>query len=164
MHILIDLFGDTDNLNALQTSIRALVVFLYTLILIRIAGRRSFGLRAPFDNIILILLGAILGRAVVGASPFVPTLAAGLLICVLHRLLALAVLIYPKLYSILNGKKIPLYKDGEIILPNLKRSLVNVQDLYEEMRLKALVDSLDDVEAIYMERNGEISTVKKIRS
>ena len=86
MKLIIELFGEVGDLNALQMTCRSVVAFLFTLFLIRIAGRRSFGLRAPFDNIILILLGAILGRAVVGASPFVPTLIAGFVICVLHRL------------------------------------------------------------------------------
>jgi uncharacterized membrane protein YcaP (DUF421 family) len=164
MKLLVDIFGTGDSLSILQMSCRACAAFLYTLILIRIAGRRSFGLRAPFDNIILILLGAILGRAVVGASAFVPTLIAGLVICVLHRLLAKAVLIFPALDQLLNGSKIPLYQHGKIIPHNLKRSLVNVEDLHEELRLRVLVDSFEGIEAIYMERNGEISAVVKTKA
>jgi len=49
---------------------RSVVVFVITLLLLRISGRRSFGLRTPLDNIISIILAAVLSRAIVGASPF----------------------------------------------------------------------------------------------
>jgi len=159
--IITILFGQGTSLNAWQMLGRAIVVFIFTLVLIRIAGRRSFGLRAPFDNVILILLGAILGRAVIGVSPLFSTLFAGLIICILHRLLAWASLKSAFIEQIAKGAKRILYKNGHFVKENLKSSLVNEEDLKEELRLRALVDSFDKVDAIYMERNGEISTVKK---
>jgi uncharacterized membrane protein YcaP (DUF421 family) len=156
-----DLFGTGHELNVLQMSVRAIVIFIYTLILIRISGRRSFGMGAPFDNVILVLLGAILSRAVVGASPFVPTLASGLVISILHRLFALAAVLSRPMGRFLKGSKILLYQDDKINWRHMKRSLVSQEDLMEEVRLRALVDNLENVKAIYMERNGNISTVKK---
>lgn len=161
MRILIDIFGDSADLNTLQTSARAVVVFFFTLLLVRIAGRRSFGLRAPLDNIILILLGAMIGRAVVGASPFVPTLVASFVICILHRLFAYVSLFSPVIDRVLKGKKIALYKNGKVIKHNLNRSLMSQEDLKEEVRLRGHVESLDDLESLYMERNGEVSVVRK---
>lgn len=161
METLIEIFGTVGDLNSWQMTIRALIVFLYTLLLIRISGRRSFGLRTAFDNIILILLGAILSRAVVGASPFMPTLIAGLVICLLHRSLAWIFVMYPDFDNFFNGSKIPLYINGKIISHNLRRGLINLEDLQREIRLKTMYDSFDGIESIYMEQNGEISTVKK---
>jgi len=54
----------------------AAVVFILAYLLICVSGRRSFALRSPLDNIIVILLGAVFSRAVVGASPFLPAMAA----------------------------------------------------------------------------------------
>lgn len=161
MDLLQIIFGDGDSLNAWQMSARALVTFLYTLILVRISGRRSFGMRAPLDNIVLILLGAILGRAVVGASPYIPTLIAGLVITILHRVFALLSLKLPLFERFAKGDKILLYKNGRFIPAHLKRSLISEEDLMQEVRIHAQVDSLDQVKAVYMEKNGEISTVKK---
>ena len=161
MQTLLTLFGQENHVNILQMSVRALVVFLIALVLLRIAGRRSFGLHAPFDNIILVLLGAILSRAVVGASPFFPTLTASFVICVVHRLLALAGLYSSAVGKIIKGGKIPLYQKGKTIKKNMKRGLISEEDLRTAVRLRTNSDSLDQVESIYMERNGHISTIKK---
>ncbi|MDR6465344.1 uncharacterized membrane protein YcaP (DUF421 family) [Chryseobacterium sediminis] len=48
------------SLNSFQIAIRGITVFILALILIRILGRRSFGIASPLDNIIVILLGAVL--------------------------------------------------------------------------------------------------------
>src|SRR5580700_11424159 len=90
MNVLIAIFGEGKNLDSLQMAARAVVVFITTLIFIRISGRRSFGQRSPFDYVVAVLLGATLSRVIVGASPAVPTLVASLVIVLIHRVLAWA--------------------------------------------------------------------------
>ena len=89
MDILSTLFGHGKDLNSLQMICRAAVSFFLTLILIRIAGIRTFGKKTPFDNVITIMLGSIFSRVVVGASPFIPTTLACLAFVLIHRLLAM---------------------------------------------------------------------------
>jgi len=61
------LFGAGRELDALQMSARAFVLFFLMLVLVRVAGRRAFGRKSSFDTIIVITLGALLSRVVVGA-------------------------------------------------------------------------------------------------
>lgn len=161
MEYLIDIFGNGGSLNTYQMSFRALIIFFYTLLLMRIAGRRSFGLNAPFDNIIIILLGAVLSRAVVGASPFFPTISASLIISILHRVVGLYCIDRPWFENIIKGEKIMLFQHDKLIPKNLKRSLVSVEDISQEIRYSLNKNSFEGIDSIYMERNGKISITEK---
>jgi uncharacterized membrane protein YcaP (DUF421 family) len=161
MNIILELFGEGKDLSIVQMSCRAIVIFFIALVLIRITGRRSFGMRTPFDNVITILLGAILSRAVVGASSFIPTVAACCIISILHRLLAWLCISYPSLANFIQGKKIPLYENGHLIEENMTRGLISKEDVLAQARLSIHMESLDKIEKCYLENNGHISIVKK---
>ncbi|MET7256871.1 DUF421 domain-containing protein [Dyadobacter jiangsuensis] len=161
MEILTQLFGEGENQTTLQMSARAVVIFIITLILLRIAGRRSFGMKSPFDNIIVILLGAILSRAVVGASEFVPTIASATVIAVLHRLGAWLGALNLRFGALIKGQKIVLFEKGELKHDNMRRALVSESDLYASLRNDMHLESFERIESAYMENNGQISFVRK---
>src|SRR4051812_14540803 len=119
MNTLISMFGEGKDLNTLQMTCRGIVIFFLAWGLIRVSGRRSFGMRTPFDNIIVILLGAILSRAVAGASPFIPTIVASTAIVLLHRFVAFLAARYDSVSNFLEGKKIPLFKDNKFLKQNM---------------------------------------------
>ena len=163
MEILTQLFGEGENQTTLQMSARAVVIFIITLILLRIAGRRSFGMKSPFDNIIVILLGAILSRAVVGASEFVPTIASATVIAVLHRLGAWLGALNLRFGALIKGQKIVLFEKGELKHDNMRRALISESDLYASLRSNMNVENFDSIDSAYMENNGRISFVKKAK-
>jgi uncharacterized membrane protein YcaP (DUF421 family) len=161
MNVIDEIFGQGKELTIGQMSARAVVIFIVGLILIKIAGKRSFGMQMPFDNIIVILLGAILSRAVVGASPFVPIVAASLVIVILHRICAWTG-IYSKWFGkFIKGEIKILYQNGQLNEKNMRQALISYDDLIEGIRLTANIERLDQAEIIYLERNGKISVVKK---
>lgn len=161
MDLFIEIFGKGEELGYMQISARAFAFFFFTLVLIRISGRRSFGMHAPFDNIIIVLLGSILSRAVVGASPFWPTTLCCLVITVLHRIVGRLSVKYSFIEKIIKGEKILLYQDNKIIEKKLFRSLVSQADIEEEIRLTFKQESYDKIKKIYMERCGRISIIEK---
>lgn len=161
MKLILEIFGEGKDLTTFQMCCRAIIVFIIALALIRISGRRSFGLHTTYDNIMAILLGSILSRPVVGASPFLPTIAACLVIAILHRIFGILGVRLPWFGRLTKGAKIPLYKDGKFIEKNLIRSLVSVDDIMEGVRIQAMENSLENIKTVYMERSGKISVVKK---
>ena len=161
MDIFVQIFGEGKDLNILQMTSRGIISFFIALLLIRIAGRRAFGMKTAFDNIIALLLGAILSRAAVGASPFIPTVCSCLVIALLHRLFAILSIYSQKIGSFVKGNKILIYKEGDKKMNNMYRALASEHDLHEYMRLKLHKEDLDDVKEVYVERNGEISFLKK---
>jgi uncharacterized membrane protein YcaP (DUF421 family) len=152
-------FGDGSDLSPVQMICRAAVIFLLAVLLIRIAGRRSFGMHSAFDNVITLLLGAVLSRAVVGASPFVATVAASAAIVVLHRIFAWLSVRNHWFGAVLKGDPIPVYENGAIITANLYRSLFSRRDLAEEIRVRLHRDSFIGIEKVFVERNGEVGIV-----
>lgn len=157
METVTELIGDGKELSSLQMCIRALIVFLLAYILIRISGRRSFALRSPLDNIIVILLGAILSRGIVGASPFLPIIASCLLIVILHRLFAWLTSAYPVFGHLISGRKILLYSDGKFVNAALNRGLIGREEIMEQVRNTLHTNELNKIDRIYMERDGRIS-------
>jgi uncharacterized membrane protein YcaP (DUF421 family) len=162
MDLLVKIFGEGEDLNALQMSCRGAVVFLIALLLIRISGRRSFGVRGPLDNIITISLGAVLSRAIVGASAFLPVIITCFVIVILHRGVAWLIISHEAIAKLVQGEKILLYENGQFIAQNMNRALLNHEDLMQGIRKSALTEDMSKISKVYIERNGEITAVKKV--
>lgn len=161
MSILIALFGEGKDLDALQMSARAGVAFLCTLVLIRISGRRSFGQRSSFDYVVAILLGATLSRFIVGASPALSTIIASLTLVLLHRVLGWLCVRSGFIDRLLGGSARCVYRDGKFDDAQMSAALITREDVYETARDKLHATTLEKVEAALLERNGQISIIVK---
>jgi uncharacterized membrane protein YcaP (DUF421 family) len=158
---LISIFGAGENLTALQMCARALAISGICLVLIRISGRRSFGQHMPIDNVISILLGAILSRAVVGASPAVAVIAAATTIAVAYRALTLLCYYSHFFGRLFKGEAKIVYENGKMNQENLRYCGISENDLIEGVRLEGHLNSFEKIESIYVERNGKISVIIK---
>jgi len=161
MSVLLSIFGEGRNLDALQMGMRSIAVFIVTLILIRISGRRSFGQRSPFDYVVAILLGATLSRVIVGASPALPTIVASLVIVVIHRGLAWACVHSPRLESFVVGVEREVYRDGQFNVHQLSAALTTKRDVFETARQELHTADLNEVSSAVLERNGQVSLIVK---
>jgi len=155
------LFGEGEKLNILQMSMRALVMFLIMLILIRFAGRRAFAKKSSFDNIIVIMLGAVLARGVVGASPFWSTVAASIIMIILHRIVAWLSVKNNFVERLVKGNAILLFQKEKIVNSNLTKTGISKKDLHESLRLETKKDTLEDIYTAFLETNGRISFILK---
>ena len=154
------IFGHGNDLNALQMSSRAVLIFFITLLLLRIAGVRTFGKKSAFDNVIIIMLGSILSRAVVGASPFLPTTAGCLAFVIVHWLLAKLSFYNDTIGRWVKGERLSLYANGKENLENMQRAKISHKDILEGIRQQINADDFENVKEIFIERNGEISVIR----
>ena len=161
MDIIDRLFGHGEDITPLQMTVRAIIVFFITLILIRIGGVRIFGRRSAVDTIIVITMGSVLARGIVGASPFLATISASAAMIVIHRLLGWLSAKYRRIEIIIKGDHVLLYTNGKIIPKNLEKTSLSKEDLEESLRLETKSNSLDKVESAYLETNGRISFIMK---
>lgn len=155
------LFGEGDKLNMLQMSMRAFVMFCIMLFLVRFTGRRAFAKKSSFDNIIVIMLGAVLARGVVGASPFWSTVAASVVMVVMHWIIAWLSVKNRIIERLIKGTYTCLYDKGKIVDNNLAKTGISENDLHESLRLETKKDALEDIESAFLETNGRISFILK---
>jgi uncharacterized membrane protein YcaP (DUF421 family) len=156
-----NIFGKGDELTPFQMSLRALVISFVCLMFIRFSGRRSFAMGTPLDNVLAILLGAVMSRAVVGASPFLSVVAAGATIVLLHRVMALWGIYSSRFGRLVKGQPKVVYENGTFNEENMRYCRVSRHDVMAGVRDVMHENTLDHVQAVYIERNGRISVIKK---
>jgi uncharacterized membrane protein YcaP (DUF421 family) len=103
----------------------------------------------------------VLSRAVVGASPFFSIVVAGLVLVLLHRLIAWLCVINHGFGKSVKGESHSLFRNGKMNNENMNTHHITSHDLMEEVRLEINQDSLEKVKEIFIERNGKISVIKK---
>ena len=156
------IFGEGRDLAASQMAARAFVLFFLMLVLVRVAGMRAFGRKSSFDTIIVITLGALLSRVVVGASAAIPTVISALVLVVLHRLVAVLTSTVPIFERLVKGKHTVLYRGGILDLDAMHRAGISRADLEEAVRTKANRMKLSDVLEIHLESSGDLSVVDDV--
>jgi uncharacterized membrane protein YcaP (DUF421 family) len=140
--------------------LRTTVVFALVLLITRTIGRRELGSLAPFDLILLVVVGDLIQQGVT-QNDFSVT---GTLI-VLSTLALLIVATswasfrVPRLHRILEGEPIVLLQHGEVIDGNMRRERLTVDELAAEARLQG-IERLADVRFAVLETSGQISFLK----
>jgi len=93
-------------------------------------------------------------------SRHLPALAATAAIVAVHSLFAALAVRWGWFSRIIKGRPTRLIEAGEIDWRRAKRALIGERDLEEDLRLHG-VSGFDGVEAAHLERNGQISIVKR---
>lgn len=157
--MLTALFGSGNALTATQMSLRGVVIFFLTLLMLRISGRRSFGQHSPFDACIAVLMGSILARAIVGASPFFPTVVTGIAIVLLHRVIGMVSIRLPAIERLISGSPRTLVLDGVTDRNAAFQGLGSESDIIQALREQAATEDLAKARRVTLERNGIISVI-----
>jgi len=148
------------DLSVAQVCARAVVVFIVGLAIMRVGNRRFLGKATPFDVLLGFVLGSVLSRAISGTAGFLPTIAASLVIVILHRLLAALVFSHHGLGRIVKGRPLILIENGVLRPETARRVRLTQGDIEEVMRMRGAV-STDQVALATIERNGTVSIVPK---
>lgn len=141
--------------------LRAIAVFFFLYVLMRVIGRRELSTLEPFDLILLVILGDAVQQ---GLTQDDYSLTGSLLavgtIAILQLSTSFLNFHFPRLRPILNGEPIVVVQDGKPIDRNLQRERVTVEDLLSAARRQNIA-KLDDVAWAVMETSGEITFIKK---
>jgi len=158
---LLGLGVDPKDLTFVQISLRGIIVFLVTLATMRLGHKRSLSRKTPFDAVLLVILAAVLSRAINGSEAFFATLGGGVVLVVVHRLFAFLTFYSHGFGILVKGKPDVIVHDGQCDLATMRRNHVSMHDLDEDMRLSAHLDDLSKIRIARVERSGDISFIKK---
>jgi uncharacterized membrane protein YcaP (DUF421 family) len=152
---------ETKDLTFLNIVIRGLIVFVVTLIMVRLSSKRSLAEKTAFDAVLLVILASVLARAINGSAPFFPTLGMGVVLVLPHRLLGVAAYHSHRFGCLLKGEPAVIVEDGRLDRETMRRNQVSEHDLEEDMRLTAKTDNLSKIKMARVERSGDISFIEK---
>jgi uncharacterized membrane protein YcaP (DUF421 family) len=141
--------------------LRALVVYLFVLVLTRVVGRRELSTLEPFDLILLVMIGDLVQQGVT-QNDFSVTgsfLAVGT-IGVLTVLFSYLPWRFQVLRPVLEGVPAILMDNGDVVEKNLRRHRLTQEEIAAAARVQN-IGSLSQVRWAVLETNGQISFIKK---
>lgn len=145
----------------LEFIIRAAIVYVFVMVVLRLAGKRQMGELAPFDFVLLLLLSNGVQNAMNGGDN---TITAGLIITVtlvgLNSMIAWLAFKNKEIEKVVEGRPEILVHNGYLYSDVLKRNQITHHELNDALRQNDCT-SLDDVRLAVLETNGQISVIKK---
>ena len=156
------IFGGLNELTPVQECARAVLIFFYGLMMLRLSGRRTFAQMSAIDLVVSIIVGSSLSRAMTGGVPFWGTLAAVAVLVALHLLLAHAVARHRGLASWVEGDPVILARDGKLLEAARLSCRISIADLEESLREQGL-DGLSEIgktRRLVLEPSGKISMIR----
>jgi uncharacterized membrane protein YcaP (DUF421 family) len=169
MEILNDLWSairlglglDAETLTYWQMGLRALVIYVAALALVRIGGgSRLLGQHAAFDVVLGIIFGSILSRAVNGRAPFFETLAAGTVLIGMHVIFAILAFRSHAFGKLVKGQDRVLIRDGQFQRDEMARNWISERDVMAALRANYKIDDPRVIAVARLERSGDISGVE----
>ena len=140
--------------------LRAAVVYVFVLVLLRMSGKRQIGQMGPAEFVALLLVSNAVQNSMNGGDN---TITAGLVLAAV--IMALSALIgwlsyrSKRLSDFFQGRPVLLVYKGELIVPNLEKSRVASRELRVMLRHQGFEDIKGIHEAV-LEANGTLSVIK----
>jgi uncharacterized membrane protein YcaP (DUF421 family) len=153
--------ASSHDINWWQMTVRGVVVFVYGACLIRLLGRKAFGKNSALDIVLSIIIGSTLSRAMTANAPMIPALVASAAMVLLHFGLSRASTRLDWLDHLVKGRAALVVRDGRPIEEALRRAEISRDDLMEQVRLRGRKNTLEEIAAVYAERNGNLSVIPK---
>ncbi len=158
-HIWQDLF--VPGIPVLEKIVRPILVYLFLIVGLRLAGKRELAQLNPFDLIVLLTISNTVQNAIIGddTSLIGGVIGASTLLAV-NYLVARLVYRHKRLDRLVEGDADELIAGGKILRDHLKRELLSEKELHTAAHRQGFT-SLADVDRAVLEPNGTISFFAK---
>jgi len=139
--------------------IRATVLFIITVVALRIMGKRQVSQLEPFELVIAILIADLAATPMEDVGkPLLMGIVPILTLLMLHSALSILAFKNKKLRGWINGKPSVLIKKGELQYKELERICYDLNDLIGELRFAGHLN-IGDVSTAVLETSGKMSVI-----
>lgn len=150
-------FEGKESLTTIEWVLRAIIAFIFLVIVARVLGQRTISQLRLLDFVIALVIGNIIAHPLsdenLGLEGSIITT---IVLVVLYLCGIFGVLKFPVLRKILNNSPIIVVQDGEIICKGLKKARISIDVLLEELR-EEKVEDVKKVALAIWEADGKIS-------
>ena len=145
---------------AATVSLTAVGLYLVFLALVRVLGPRILTPMSSLDVIVVITMGAVLGRAILGVSTDLSGGAVALVSLLAIQAAFSKLRRWNRAEHLLRSRPVALVHEGVVLTENVARIRLDADDLWARLRLAGF-RSPDDVALMTMESTGQISVIRR---
>ena len=139
--------------------VRAVLLYLACLFVMRVMGKRQIGQLQPFELVITILVAQLAASPMADSGvPLVYGLVPLFAILAVHQLISVLMLRSSRIRAMVCGKPSVLIQKGKVQEKEMQKQLLNMEDLISQLRAQGFV-RIQDIESALLEPNGQLSVL-----
>jgi uncharacterized membrane protein YcaP (DUF421 family) len=144
----------------MESVIRAVVVYLFLLLVFRLSGKRTLSEATSFDLVLLLIISETTQQAMVGNDHSMTNGVVLILTLVgTDILLSLLKQWFPSVDKWVDGVPLIVVRDGKLMQDRMNRERIDENDILEAAREQEGLERLDQIRYAVLERSGQISIV-----
>jgi uncharacterized membrane protein YcaP (DUF421 family) len=140
--------------------IKAVLIYLFLLVVFRVAGRRTLAQTTTFDLVLILIIGDATQQALLGQDTTLATGALAILTLVsLDVALAHLKRLFPALDRLIEGDAVVIMADGQLREQPMAANGLDAEDVMAAARENHGLTDLAHVREAVLEKDGKISIV-----
>ncbi|HTO27177.1 MAG TPA: YetF domain-containing protein [Devosia sp.] len=154
------LIGEHPPLFFLEIVVRTVIIYAYTLLLLRWLGSRTVGQLSTVEFLLVIALGSAVGDAMF--YPDVPLLQAMMVVTVVvvaNKLLDMSISKSRRAERLLDGTPREVVRDGVVSRRFIDENWMSLYELFQELREDG-IEQLGEVRRAYIEKDGKVTVFR----
>ena len=146
----------------MDSVIRAFVVYILLLVILRLAGSRTLAEITTFDFILVLIISEAVQQALIdNDNSMVNSFLVVITLVGMNVLMSLVKQRSNRVERLLDGTPLVLIEGGTIHADRLQRERVDEADVLEAARELQGVSTLDDIDYAVLEKSGQVTVVPK---
>jgi uncharacterized membrane protein YcaP (DUF421 family) len=146
----------------MESIIRGIVVYVFLLVIFRVAGNRTLAQTTSFDFVLLLIISETTQQAMVDADHSITN---GFLLIItlvgLSILMSVLKIRFPRFEKWIDGLPVVVLEHGKPLHQRMKKIRIDEADILTSARMYHGLERLDQIKYAIVEHSGEITIVPK---